>query len=616
MYQLTVSALRYFLFVFLLITHISVAQDYQSTYLAGKDYLASENYQLAQQSFQKVINDEPNNPFSSYGSFYYGIASYRLGQLEVAKDIWRQIEAKDPRWKNIDEVYYWITRVNIETENVELALPYYGRSRDTTIAKSINQQIQLGLSKVDDAVVLADWYNRYSDNQLLAERYANVLLNNPLTKENNQIVAEINDRFSLGGDFQIIMKDSYKVAVLLPFMYQSLDNMNVIVRNKFIMDLYAGMDLAVGHLDEQGISVELLPYDTKRSKSETAKILAKEEMKSIDLIVGPLYPDPFELVNAFSKENKINMINPLSGNRKIIDENPYSFLLKPTYETMAKVAAQYAQQDTVRNDTVAVDRDILIFYEDEDRFQAMASVYDSVMTQAGYNVLRSFKLSKENSREMLDVLTSSKEITLSYEERDSLMALPYRRVSSREPTEKEIKKFDYITADSLMYYEDRYDLGVDSIGHIFVASTSSLIAANAVGGVEVRGDKIPIIGLGDWLDFNVLTLEQFERLEVAMIHTNYVNYDSADIFSIEDELTQLYRNQPSLNQLTGYDLIWFIGKQLDEHGVYFQRGLEAGELIPGRVFPGYMYGYARDNQFVPIVKMVDSALKIVNSPNE
>ncbi len=601
--------MKYILFCLLLLSQTLFGQDYQTSYLAGKSYLANENYQLAQQSFQKVINDDPENPFRNYGAFYYGIASYRLEQLSIAKDIWRQIEVKDSRWTNIDEVYYWLAKVNLESDQLGLALPYVEKATDTTIVKSITAMVETGLQEVKDLERLSEWYGQYPENRPVAERYAQVLLSTPLTQANNEIIAEINEKFSLANELQVVKKDVYKVAVLLPFMYQSLDDMSMIVRNTFITDLYAGMVLAAEDLKSQGIEIELLPYDTRRSKPETAKILAREEMKGMDLIVGPLYPGPFELVNQFSRENRINMFNPLSGNGEIIAENPFSFLLKPTYETMAKVAADYAQSTYIN------DEDLIILYEDEDRFASMASVYDSVMTKAGYNVVQRLKLSKENSREILDALTSSREIIVSREERDSLLLLPYRRISDRQPTEQE-RRDPNIPTDSLLYFEDRYDLGIDSIGHIFVASTNSLIAANAVGGVEVRGDRIPIVGLGEWLNFNVLTLEQFERLEVALIHTNYVNYDSTGVYAVEEQLTQLYRNQPSINQLTGYDLIWFVGQQLFEHGVYFQIGLRDGEIVPGRIFPGYRYGFARDNQLVPIVKMVDSALKIVNSPNE
>lgn len=601
--------MKYISFCLLLLSQTLFGQDYQASFLAGKSYMASENYQLAQQSFQQVINDDAANPFRSYGAFYYGIASYELGQLSIAKDIWRQVEVKDSRWKNIDEVYYWLTKVNLESDQLALALPYLDKATDTTVVKSIDSMVRIGLQEVEDIELLAEWYSQYPENRLIAERYANALLSNPLTKENNEIVAEINEKFSLTGELLVVKKDVYKVAIMLPFMYQSVEDMSMIVRNKFIMDLYEGMVLAAGHLESQGINIELLPYDTRRSKPETARLLEREEMKSMDLIVGPLYPGPFELVNQFSRENQINMINPLSGNGEIIADNPFSFLLKPTYETMAKVAADYAQS------TYLDDEDLIILYEDEDRFAAMASVYDSVMTKAGYNVVQRLKLSKENSREILDALTSSREVIISREERDSLLLLPFRRVSDREPTEREIKNPN-IPTDSVLFYEDRYKLGIDSIGHIFVASTNSLIAANAVGGVEVRGDKIPIVGLGEWLSFNVLTLEQFERLEVALIHTNYVNYDSTGVYAVEDQLTKLYRDQPSINQLTGYDLIWFTGQQLFEHGVYFQKGLQDGEAVAGRIFPGYRYGFARDNQLVPIVKMVDSALKIVNSSNE
>ena len=64
------------------------------------------------------------------------------------------------------------------------------------------------------------------------------------------------------------------------------------------------------------------------------KLIEEGSLDDIDLIVGPLYSKPIELI-AILSENKTIMMNPLSNN-KIISDNNYSFLYKPSIETIAK----------------------------------------------------------------------------------------------------------------------------------------------------------------------------------------------------------------------------------------------------------------------------------------
>ena len=55
-----------------------------------------------------------------------------------------------------------------------------------------------------------------------------------------------------------------------------------------------------------------------------------------------------------------------------------------------------------------------------------------------------------------------------------------------------------------------------------------------------------------------------------------------------------------------------IGKIIDKYGNYFQFGLRNEKFIQGDVFEGFKYDYMNDNQFVPILKIIDSELKIDN----
>ena len=55
-----------------------------------------------------------------------------------------------------------------------------------------------------------------------------------------------------------------------------------------------------------------------------------------------------------------------------------------------------------------------------------------------------------------------------------------------------------------------------------------------------------------------------------------------------------------------------IGKIVDKYGSYFQFGLRNENLIEGDVFESFQYNFMNDNQFVPIIKIIDSELKIDN----
>jgi hypothetical protein len=265
---------------------------------------------------------------------------------------------------------------------------------------------------------------------------------------------------------------------------------------------------------------------------------------------------------------------------------------------MAWSAAKYAIKNFTEN------KKLIIIHDEEERHEALAKLYSEILIENGFTVTSITKVPKSDSRSVLESLTKSYEYKLSPSERDSINKLQRRFVKG---------KLSSNGNDTLYYYEDRFRLPLGSIGHMFVATTNIVAAANAVGGVEVRGDKIPIIGLGEWLNFNVLTLEQLERLGVALVHPNYLKFDSETFYEINNKLTSTYRQPASINQFSGFDIISLAGQLLNEHGVYFQNGLKSGEIYQGKVFEAYKYGFAQDNQIVPIVKMKESVLQIVNN---
>src|SRR5690606_355945 len=81
-------------------------------------------------------------------------------------------------------------------------------------------------------------------------------------------------------------KDEYRVAILLPFMLNKGAGYSEIVSNmsaEFLM----GAQMAIDSLEKAGLKAKVYVYDTENSADKIKSLLAKPEMASVDLVIGP-----------------------------------------------------------------------------------------------------------------------------------------------------------------------------------------------------------------------------------------------------------------------------------------------------------------------------------------
>ena len=292
------------------------------------------------------------------------------------------------------------------------------------------------------------------------------------------------------------------------------------------------------YLDSAGIKIDLVPYDTRRDLLKTDKI-CKELPAETDLIIGPLYPDPIKVVKEFSTERKINMVNPVSSNSDLTFLNPYSFLFKPSNETVALALASYA-------DATYTNRNAMIFYEKNQRDSISASTYKSQIEQLGFKVVWFQEINKDNAKQILDTITAQYTVYYKKSVADSISLLPGRFVKERRLRPDELRRLNDIAAgrrpkDSLFYqpitiresdkrevtyYESKFYIKEDSIGHIFGASRSNALVNNLISAVETKGNNIGLLGYGDWIDFTMVSYNQLERIGVVMAYPDYTNPES------------------------------------------------------------------------------------------
>jgi hypothetical protein len=568
--------------IFLLAGYFVQAQTIQQRYLHGKELFREGNYGLARGVFQSLAKETTNNPIVEYAHFFYALSAYHENYEAYARDILLQIKTKHPDWENIDEVNYWLAKIEFEGKKFDQALKNANAIRNKSVLQDARNMKIHFLNNIGSVDSLLTLLKNHPEDTVLARITADKIHDQPILNRDTELLDELVKRYKFNkSKYEIatpeisLKKYEYRVAVLLPFMYREFSN-SALNRKNFIYEIYEGINFAVKDLNESGINIKLYAYDTRRDSIYTRQLLQMDELRGMDLIIGPISSEEIDVASVFSYNHRINMINPVSTNSQVVGKNPYSFLFLPSLETQAKQAASFAADNFNSN------RNALIIYGESHRDSVLAHNYQQAINELGFHVLGMRKIRKNAERELFNILTNSVE----------------RSVDGNT-------------------FRD-FTIPRDSIGHIYVASDGDdeLIAMYLISALETRSEYIKVIGHEEWLEYTSIIPDQLERLQVHLIAPTYFNYSSDKFHRFRERYLSRAYTLPTKFANLGYDMMMFFGTLLDQYGVHFQVKFNEMGFKEGIILPGYKYIDSQDNQYVPIIRFIDSELVNVNDPNK
>jgi hypothetical protein len=507
-------------------------------------------------------------------------------------EVLRKIRLTHPEWDKIDEVNLWYGKMLMQEGNLLKGLEVLNSPENEEMKSLVNKIKGSTLLAYDSIPLLQKAIELNPYDEVLAKYLARKISNQPMVDRQVELMEFLIDSFDLNRSTYDFVdesvsekKDSYRVAIMLPFMAENLSTSKGNKGNQFVLDLYHGIQLAVRELNAEGEKIQLFAYDTQRDSLKTINILETGELLEMDLIIGPLYPEPADLVRAYSIKHKINMVNPLSTNSETIATNPYSFLMKSTAETRAKKAAKYASENFENKNAT-------ILYGGKLQDSIFAYTYKRLLEADSFNI--SWMAASKSAVSSTEILRSLTEVF-------------------EEDTIKDSGKV-YIsnTVKVRVGEEDSLIMTRDTIGHIMLASSENLLVSNVLSALDTRRDSIPIIGFDDWMEFNQISFEQLQRMKVVMIGQNYFDFSSHDVAEFKESYKESYNKLPSQFSYDGYETMIFFGEQMIAFGNYFQYGLYNQGFQEGHLYFGFDYTNANDNQVVPIMTMESLELKLLN----
>lgn len=309
---------------------------------------------------------------------------------------------------------------------------------------------------------------------------------------------------------------AYNIAVLLPFQINALEGDALSDDSRLALELYEGMLVALDQAKQSGFNGNIYVYDSGRAPEQTSPIFAKSEMRTMDLIIGPIFNKPLQIGANFAKANQIHIVSPLSPSTKNTSDNPYYIISSPTIEAQCYAIYKFATQQQYS-------KRILTISGNKSNEIALANNFT--------NFARLGKSREGLPEAQVNMLTYNKQ---SQAEIEALLS----------PTEENtivMTTFDEVVINDV------------------VSKLNKLQSQY----------KITLFGMPNWIDIPTLSFENLVNLNFHITSPAWADPTDPEYLRFKQEFLSRYSAAPSANAAVGYDLIRYFSAMLKTYGKSF-----------------------------------------------
>lgn len=165
--------------------------------------------------------------------------------------------------------------------------------------------------------------------QLLCIPYPKTSTMEPAKKDNSAVIPPTNNELFQKTKETPKSISTIQAALLLPFY-----------EDKRMVEYYEGFLMAVDSLKRTGTSIDLHVYNCNKDNASLKTILNKSEMKTMDVIFGPMHQQLVKPLSEFAAKHDIRLVIPFSSKVDEVFNNPFiyqintpqSYLYSEVYE--------------------------------------------------------------------------------------------------------------------------------------------------------------------------------------------------------------------------------------------------------------------------------------------
>lgn len=335
-------------------------------------------------------------------------------------------------------------------------------------------------------------------------------------------------------EWKEVKKERYNVALLVPlYLYEAdtIDPTNPYgwkdlskCKSMTFIQFYEGFMMAVDSLVGNGLNMNLRVYDVAEDTSNLKNILAKPEMKQMDLIIGPVYGNCFKVAANFARKNQIPIVNPFSSRASIIRNNPYVFKLTPSGEQEFQHLSAYLTDSFPKVNVVIVQNSATETVNEKsfrEIFMKQAAAVNNTAVMIKTGTCKSFEI---------DCIRKK----LRDESRNVIIAF----FEGEAPVSNFVRNLN-----------------------------------------EIEGYDITVFGLPSWNRYENIEIEYLQKLNLHLYEPNFIDYCEPAVRGFISKFRAEYKTEPQLYAFCGFDIAAFFLSALKDKGSRFYDNVSALDFI-------------------------------------
>ncbi len=326
---------------------------------------------------------------------------------------------------------------------------------------------------------------------------------------------------------------TFEIGIYLPFCQNYNDSARSAQHSNNYMDFYSGVLLASEKMIDAGMKLRLFVYDTYHDSDVVATLVKKPEFLSLDLIIGPVYPNDQKIVAELSYKNHIPMVSPLSPDNRFVATTPGYYLINPGKMLRLASTADYVSENFASKNLI----------------------------------LLNHGADSEDEKYLLDRIT-------------------------RKIGKGKIKQYNILTEEIAGFEE----LLKDSLDNIFILAENSeanvSVAMTRLNTVS-KTHKVKVIGLQEYTKMQSIDVEYLHNTNLSYLAPYYIDYGNVNVNSFIEKYRTSFGGEPSQYSFQGFDIAMHFFASLSKAGKHFpETNPSTGvELLQGT------YNFTKPSQF-------------------
>lgn len=370
-------------------------------------------------------------------------------------------------------------------------------------------------------------------------------------------------------------QDTCHVALMVPLYLEQVteefyeaepSNKTLLTKPFSFLHFYEGFMIAADSVvNSRNMKLDLKVYDVDNDVNKAHEAIADPWLANANLIVGPFYLKPFNVVKQFAVENNIPIVNPITQRSEIVDNQPNVIKVKPSMES------QLAPLDSLIKNNYHANNVFVI----REKKYSDTLIINKINEIAKRNIDScTYVSNKHISKVIKNNHKRWKYLKMEFSETEFLtdnMALDveYLKRNQDDSTAFENKVFNINYERDSLNFVSQYASSMRN--NLFIVYGNDKVFANEIVNKVtklIENYPITVIMLPEWSKFDRLFNDNLMKMHAIYFDDDYIDYQSIRTEHFICKFRNRYETEPSDYAYQGFDIGWYFLTALNTFGDY------------------------------------------------